>query len=162
VGPLLNEVSALVMEDTKKVDLLNALFASVFTAKTDPHESQTLKRAWRKGDFPLVKDDLVTDCLGKSEAQKSIGTHGMHPWVQTELAEAIAKLLWKVMEDGSRCLRTGVKPMSFQSSNTARKRLETTRGSPHTPLFHGKVMEQFILDGISKQVEKKIPTPTVQ
>ncbi|GAB0188533.1 mitochondrial enolase superfamily member 1 [Grus japonensis] len=36
VGPLLNEVGALVTEDTEKVELLNAFFASVFTAKAGP------------------------------------------------------------------------------------------------------------------------------
>ncbi|GAB0206830.1 hypothetical protein GRJ2_003148600 [Grus japonensis] len=43
VGPLLNEVGALVMEDTEKAELLNAFFASVFTAKVDPQESQALE-----------------------------------------------------------------------------------------------------------------------
>ncbi|GAB0208892.1 hypothetical protein GRJ2_003354900 [Grus japonensis] len=43
VGLLLNEVGALVMEDTEKVELLNAFFASVFTAKVGPQESQTLE-----------------------------------------------------------------------------------------------------------------------
>jgi len=42
-------VSALVMEDTAKVELLNAFFASVFTAKAGPQASQTLEvreEAW--------------------------------------------------------------------------------------------------------------------
>jgi len=43
VGLLQNEVGALVMDDTEKVDLLNAFFASVFTAKAGPQESQSLE-----------------------------------------------------------------------------------------------------------------------
>ncbi|GAB0207863.1 hypothetical protein GRJ2_003252000 [Grus japonensis] len=43
VGLLLNEVGALVTEDTEKAELLNAFFASVFTAKVGPQESQTLE-----------------------------------------------------------------------------------------------------------------------
>jgi len=39
VGPLLNEVGVLVMEDTEKAELLNAIFASVFSAKAGPQES---------------------------------------------------------------------------------------------------------------------------
>lgn len=36
VGLLLNEVGALVMEDSEKVELLNSTFALVFTAKASP------------------------------------------------------------------------------------------------------------------------------
>ncbi|GAB0177889.1 mitochondrial enolase superfamily member 1 [Grus japonensis] len=43
VDMLLNEVGALVMEDTEKVALLNAFFASVFTVKPGPQESWTLE-----------------------------------------------------------------------------------------------------------------------
>lgn len=42
MGLLLNEVSALVMEDTEKVELLNIFFALVPTAKTAPWEPQIL------------------------------------------------------------------------------------------------------------------------
>jgi len=36
VGPLLNEAGVLVMEDAEKAELLNALFASDFSAKAGP------------------------------------------------------------------------------------------------------------------------------
>jgi len=39
VGPLLNQAGALVMEDAEKTKLLNAYFASVFTAKAGPRAS---------------------------------------------------------------------------------------------------------------------------
>lgn len=41
VSSLLNEVGALVTEDTEKAELLNGFFFSVFTAKTAAQESQT-------------------------------------------------------------------------------------------------------------------------
>ena len=42
VGPLLNETGAMVTEDAEKAELLNAFFASVFTAWPSSQESQAL------------------------------------------------------------------------------------------------------------------------
>ncbi|GAB0204029.1 mitochondrial enolase superfamily member 1 [Grus japonensis] len=82
VGLLLNEMDALVMEDTEKVELLNAFFASVFTAKASPQESQTLEvgeKVWRKEDLPLVGENWVREHLGNLDIHKSMGPDGMHP-----------------------------------------------------------------------------------
>ncbi|GAB0208568.1 mitochondrial enolase superfamily member 1 [Grus japonensis] len=79
---LLNEVGALVTEDTEKAELLNAFFASVLTAKADPQESHTLEvrdKVLQKEDFPLVKEDWVREHLGKLDIHKSMGPDGMHP-----------------------------------------------------------------------------------
>ena len=81
VGPLLNEVGALVMEDTEKVKLLNTFFVLVFISNTALSESQTLKvkeRIWRKVDFPTVEENLVRDHRGKLSAHKSMGPNGIH------------------------------------------------------------------------------------
>jgi len=43
MGPLLNEVGALMTENTEKAELLNVFFASVFTAKGGPQKSQALE-----------------------------------------------------------------------------------------------------------------------
>ena len=91
MGSRLNEVGALLKEDTEK-----ALFALVFTAKHGPQEFQTLEvrdRIWRKEDFPVVKVDMVKDHLGKPNTHKSMGPDGMHSWMLTELAEVIARSL---------------------------------------------------------------------
>ncbi|PKK34045.1 INO80 complex subunit C [Columba livia] len=60
VGPLLIGVGAMLMDDRKKAELLNAAFAAIFTAKTSPRVSQTLgagDKVWQKEDLLLVKED---------------------------------------------------------------------------------------------------------
>ena len=53
VGPLLNEAGVLVTEDADKAELLNAFFASVFSAKAGPPESQALeKKPTERMTFP--------------------------------------------------------------------------------------------------------------
>jgi len=82
VGLLLNEVGALVTEDTEKVELLNAAIASFFTAKPGPQESQSLEvkeKACRKEDLPLIKEDQFKDHLSKLDTHIYLGPHGMHP-----------------------------------------------------------------------------------
>ncbi|PKU33356.1 rna-directed dna polymerase from mobile element jockey-like [Limosa lapponica baueri] len=64
VGLLLNETGAMMTEDAEKAELLNAFFASVFTAQASPQESHTLEeteKVWTKEDFPLVEEDQVRE-----------------------------------------------------------------------------------------------------
>jgi len=82
MGLLLNEVGVLVMENAEKTELLNAFFASVFSAKAGPQESQALEvreKACRKDDLPLVEQDSVRDHLSNLDAYKSMGPDLMHP-----------------------------------------------------------------------------------
>lgn len=69
-------------KDTEKAELLNAVFASVFTFKASLQESQTLKtreNVWRKEDFPFVEENQVTKRLSKPDTHKSMGPNRMHP-----------------------------------------------------------------------------------
>ncbi|KAK4807239.1 hypothetical protein QYF61_024359 [Mycteria americana] len=79
VGSLLNGAGALVTQDMEKAEVLNALFASVFTSKTSLQESQvpeTKGKVWSKEDLALVEDDQVREY---SSIHKSMGPDKMHP-----------------------------------------------------------------------------------
>ena len=82
MGPLLNEAGVMVTEDAEKAELLNAFFASVFSAKTGPQESQApevREEAYKEDDFPLIEEDCVRDRLSDLDVHKSMGPDGMHP-----------------------------------------------------------------------------------
>jgi len=147
VGLLLNEVSALVTEDTEKEDLLNTFFASVFTAKAGPQASQSLEareKAWTKGDLPLVEEDCVRDHLRKLGAHKSMGPDGMHPRVWRELADVTAEPLSVIFE---RSWRTGEVLEDWRKANVApvfrkgKKEDPGNYGPVSLTCIPGKVME---------------------
>lgn len=78
MGTLPNEVGALGMEDTEKMQLLNAYFPSVFTAKDNLHQLQAMgaRECLEKGRFfPFAEVDNIRDHLGNFNIQKIQGPH---------------------------------------------------------------------------------------
>jgi len=161
VGLLLNEVGVLVTEDAEKAELMNAFFASVFSAKAGPQESQALEardEAYREDDFPLVEEDCVRDRLSNLDAHKSMGPDGMQPRVLRELADVIGEPLSIIFE---RFWRTGEVPEDWRKASVTPIFKKAKKEDPgnYTPVsltsIPGKMMEQLILEVIIKQVEEK-------
>jgi len=149
------------MEDAEKAELLNAFFASVFSAKASPQESQALEvreGACRKNDLSLVKEDCVRDHVSNLDIHKSMGSNGMHPSVLRELADVIAEPFSIIFE---RSCRRGEVPEDWRKANVTPVFKNGNKEDPgnYRPVsltsILRKMMEQLILEVISKQVEEK-------
>ncbi|GAB0207177.1 mitochondrial enolase superfamily member 1 [Grus japonensis] len=150
------------MEDTEKAELLNAAFASVFTAKVAPEETQTLEvgeKVLQKEDLPLVEEDWVREHLGKVDMHKSMGPDGMQPRGLRELADVIVRPLSIIFE---RSWRAGEVPEDQRKANVTPVFKKGKKEDPgnYRPVsltsIPRKVMEQHILGVISKHVEEKV------
>jgi len=161
VGLLLNEAGALVTEDAEKAELLNAFFASVFTVKAGPQQSQALEvreEAYRKDDLPPVKEDCVRVHFSNLDAHKSMGPDGMHPRVLRELPDVIAEPLSITFE---RSWRTGEVPEDWRKANVIPIFKKGKKEDPGNyrlvslTSIPGKMVEQLILEVIIKQMEEQ-------
>ncbi|KFV87580.1 RNA-directed DNA polymerase from mobile element jockey, partial [Struthio camelus australis] len=109
-------------------------------------------------DSPLVEEDRVRDLLSKLDIHKSMGPDGMHPRVLRELADVIARPLSIIFE---RSWRSGEVPEDWKKANVTPVFKKGKKEEPgnYRPVsltsIPGKVMEQLILEVITKHLEDK-------
>jgi len=99
VGPLWKEMGDLVTWDMEKAEVLNNIFASVFTSKRFSHTAQVTEgkgRDWENEVLPTEGDDHVQDHLRNLEVHKSMGPEEAHAQILRKLVNEVAKplLLW--------------------------------------------------------------------
>ncbi|KFP33881.1 RNA-directed DNA polymerase from mobile element jockey, partial [Colius striatus] len=107
---------------------------------------------------PWVDEEEVKDLLGKLKAHKSMGPEGMHPRVPRELADVIAKPLSIIFEQS---WRAGKVPEDWRKANVTPVCKKGRKDNPgnYRPVsltsIPGKVMEQLILNVITKHIKEK-------
>ena len=106
----------------------------------------------------MVKEDQAREHLAKINVHKSTGSDGMHPHVLRELAEVITELLsiifgrsWQMGEMPEDRRIASVTPVfkKGKKADLGNYRLVSLTSIP------GEVMEQLVLDVLSKQLEEK-------
>ncbi|KFV77063.1 RNA-directed DNA polymerase from mobile element jockey, partial [Struthio camelus australis] len=108
---------------------------------------------------PLVEEeDQVRDLLSKLDLHKSVGPDGMHPRVLRELADVMARPLSIILE---RSWRSGEVPEDWKKANVTPAFQKGKKEEPGNyrpvslPSIPGKVMEQLLLEVLTKHLEDK-------
>ncbi|KAK4810093.1 LOW QUALITY PROTEIN: hypothetical protein QYF61_008069 [Mycteria americana] len=140
----------------KRLEVLNAFFASVFNSKTScalgtqPPELEDRDR--EQNEAPIIQGEMVSDLLYHLDTHRSMGSDGIHPRVLRELVEVLTKHLSILYQQP---WLTGEVPVDWRLANVMPIYKKGQKEDPgnyrHLSLTSvpGKAMEQIILSAIT-------------
>jgi len=142
-----------------KAEVLNAFFALVFNSKTscslDTQPPDLEDR--EQNEALIIQGEMASNLLHHLDTHKPMGTHGIHPRVLRELAEVLTKPLSIIYQQS---WLTGEIAVDRRLANVTPIYKKGCKEDPRnyrpvSSLVPGKVMEQIVLNAITRHIQDK-------